>query len=151
MRRRWPAHQTEKLPGVGLISRHSTQPYLLVDRRQTHTCPNLVQRHQLGRRRGRPCQVRGTREPGRHPFYMETRHLLLFEDVLNLLADVFEVGLHLVALALIFSALVAGNLADRFLPSSWSLFFALSTPLTVSVYSYFAGNRPRVAETSARG
>lgn len=48
---------------------------------------------------------------------------------------VFEVGLRLVALALIFSALVAGDLADRFLslaPRSWALFFALSAPLTVS-------------------
>src|SRR5271157_4060951 len=57
------------------------------------------------------------------------RRLLLVEDVndllagflkllagfLNLLAGVFEVRLRLFALALMFSALVAGNLAERFL------------------------------------
>ena len=40
---------------------------------------------------------------------------LLSERVLDLLAGVLEVGPRLVALALIFSALVAGDLADRFL------------------------------------
>ena len=44
-----------------------------------------------------------------------TRGDLFFEGVLDLFAGVFEVGLRLVALALIFSALVAGDLADRFL------------------------------------
>src|SRR5664279_2510666 len=59
--------------------------------------------------------IQGTNEPRRHSIYLVTRYLLLLEGVLNLLAGVFEVGLRLVALALIFSALVAGDLADRFL------------------------------------
>ena len=53
--------------------------------------------------------IQGTNKPRRHPLYLVTRYLLLFEGVLNLLAGVFEVGLRLVALALIFSALVAGD------------------------------------------
>jgi SAM-dependent methyltransferase len=46
-------------------------------------------------------------------FTAVTRHVI-FERVFDLLAGVFEVGLRLVGLAVIFSALVAGDLADRF-------------------------------------
>jgi hypothetical protein len=86
---------------------------------------------QVGKSQGPPrngtARPRDTQLPaqpsGRHPIYnMVTRHLLLFEGVLNLLAGVFEVGLGLVALALIFSALVAGELADRFLGLTAKLF-----------------------------
>src|ERR1700730_14308517 len=40
---------------------------------------------------------------------------LLFEGVFDFLAGVFEAGFRLIALALILGALVAGDLADRFL------------------------------------
>ena len=68
-------------------------------------------------------------------FTSVTRHVI-FDRVFDLLAGVFEVGLRLVGLALVFNALVAGDLADRFLglyrQATWILFFALSAPLTVS-------------------
>ena len=41
--------------------------------------------------------------------------LLFFEGVFDLLTGVFEIGLRLVALALILGIPVAGHLADRFL------------------------------------
>jgi hypothetical protein len=73
-------------------------------------------------------------------FTTVTRHVL-FEGVLDLLAGVFEVGLGLVALALIFGALVAGDPADRFLGLTAKLLGLVSPypyrtlsapPLTVS-------------------
>src|SRR6478735_10919012 len=64
---------------------------------------------------------------------------LLFEGVLDLLAGVFEVGLRLVALALIFSALVAGDLADRFLSlAAQILGLILRLIRTAHNASYFA-------------
>src|SRR6185312_12921599 len=71
------------------------------------------------------------------------RHLL-FEGVLDLFAGVFEVGLRLVALALIFSALVAGDLADRFFGlAAKVLGLVLRLIRTAhSVSSYFAGIGP---------
>ena len=76
-----------------------------------------------------------------------TRGDLFFEGVLDLLAGVFEVGLRLVALALMFSALAPVTLPTASLalpPRSWALFLALSTPLTVLLLS--RDNPPTVAE-----
>jgi hypothetical protein len=64
---------------------------------------------------------------------------------------VFEVEVRLIALALILGALVAGDLADRFLgltAKSWALFFALSVPLTVSALTLQSA---RVAELRTVG
>src|SRR6476620_12652132 len=72
-----------------------------------------------------------------------TRRDLFFEGILDLLAGVFEVGLRLVALALIFSALVAGDLADRFLSlAAQILGLILRLIRTAHSVSYFAGIDP---------
>src|SRR5664279_5906629 len=96
--------------------------------------------------------IQGTNEPRRHSIYLVTRYLLLFEGVLDLLAGVFEVGLRLVALALIFSALVAGDLADRFLDLAAKLVELVLRLILAAhcVRSYFSGRIDPVAETSAR-
>ena len=71
------------------------------------------------------------------------RHLL-FEGVLDLFAGVFEVGLRLVALALIFGAPVAGDLADRFLSLAAQILGLILRLIRTahSVSSYFAGIDP---------
>src|SRR5664279_2341001 len=96
--------------------------------------------------------IQGTNEPRRHSIYLVTRYLLLLEGVLNLLAGVFEVGLRLVALALIFSALVAGDLADRFLDLAAKLVELVLRLILAAhcVCSYFRGNRPGGRNLSPR-
>jgi hypothetical protein len=75
---------------------------------------------------------------------------LLFEGVLDLLAGVFEVGLRLVAVALIFSALVAGDLADRFLSLAAQI-LGLILRLIRTAHSVSSSREStQVAATSAR-
>ena len=137
--------------GRALISRHSTQPDLLVDRRQTHTCPNLVQRHQLGRRRGKsrvrasPAVTRFTWRRGTY-FFLKTS--LSFSPT-SLRSD--STWSRLPSFSVLLSPVTLPTDSLALPPSSWSLFFALSTLLTVSVYSYFAGNRLLCGESTQGG
>src|SRR6185295_12910354 len=77
-----------------------------------------------------------------------TRHIL-FERVLDLLASLFEAGLRLVGLALIFSALVARDLADRFFGLTDKV-FGLVLCLVHTAHSV-CSSPSRVAERPARG